>query len=253
MCVSGVPTYYVPGSGVVFLGSSGDIAAATFYYCLYQASTCVPIYVANGTMILSLSQSSYSPGILYIYPYLDVGDGPITNTLSLLINQGLAGEAFTILDGQSFYYNSGIGSVYETTECSNAPSPSQVQPSYVTYNVENVITTYEPVLPGWAPDVGGAIAEIIADYITDNPIIAHFIGFGFTYMLNAFTTGSAIYQSYYVKIGTNPSNIWGFYTTFLGTPAIEFAQSTTSNWPMGIIVNASNYYLSNLVGYQCQG
>ncbi|MGC9180136.1 MAG: hypothetical protein ACP5GZ_08020 [Vulcanisaeta sp.] len=245
-CPKGTPTYYVPGSGSLFLAAIGNVAAVTFLDCLYQGGSCIPIYVANGTMVLSLSSSSYSPGTLYVYPYIDISNGSITNTLTLLTKQGLAGKAFALLDGQSYYYNPAISSISETTECNNAPSPAQVADNYMTYNIQNVINTYTPVIPGWAPDVGGAIAEILADYIFDDPIIAHLIGFGVTYMLSGLASGSCIYQTYYVKIGTNPSSVWGFYVTFVGTPAIETSQGVLSYWPMGVVINGSGYYLDYL-------
>ena len=251
-CSKGTPTYYVPGSGSLFLAAIGNVAAVTFLDCLYQGGSCIPIYVANGTMVLSLSSSSYSPGTLYVYPYIDISNGSITNTLTLLTKQGLAGKAFALLDGQSYYYNPATNLISETTECNNAPSPAQVADNYVTYNIQNVINTYTPVIPGWAPDVGGAIAEILADFIFDDPIIAHLIGFGVTYMLSGLASGSGIYQTYYVKIGTNPSSVWGFYVTFVGTPAIETSQDASSYWPMGVVINSSGYYLSNVIGYQCQ-
>ncbi len=245
-CSSNDIIYYVPGSsGTVFVGPVDNIAAVTFYDCLYQSGSCIPIYVANGTMVLSLSGLSSSS--LVIYPFIDLGNGSITNTLTLLINQGLAGEAFTVLDGQYFSYNPSTGSVSYSSACSNSPTPpASVEPYRVAYYLSNVITTYKAVLPGWAPDVGSAIAEIIADFITDDPIISHFIGFGISYLLQQYASSSSIYQSYIVGIETNDNVAWQLYTTFVGTPAIETTQDVESYWPMGIVINGSGYYLDYL-------
>ena len=245
----GVPIYTVPGSGVLYLGPVGDIAAVTFYDCAMQAGVCTPIYIANGTMVLDVT--SYSSGNLYLYPYIDVGNGTITATLSYLIGQGLAGRAFTLLDGQSFYYNPGIGYVVETSPCSNAPAPMIVTTSSVEYVLQNVINSYKAGIPGWAADVGGAIVEYLAEAVLEDPLLSHLVGFAASYLLSYLESSTAlVYHTYAVRVATN-SSLWGFYVTFVGTQAVETGNGA-SNWPMGVVINGTGYYLSYSLGEQCR-
>ncbi len=242
------PVYTVPGSGALYLGPVGDIAAVTFYDCAIQTGTCTPVYIANGTMVLDVT--SYSSGNLYVYPYIDVGNGIITATLSYLIGQGLAGRAFALLDGQSFYYNPGIGYIVETSPCSNAPAPAQVTTSYVDYVLQDVMNSYKAGIPGWAADIGGAIAEYLAEAVLEDPLLSHFVGFAASYLLSYLESSTAsIYQTYVVKVATSPP--WGFYATFVGTRTVETGNGA-SNWPMGVVINGTGYYLSYSLGEQCQ-
>ncbi|MGC9119688.1 MAG: hypothetical protein ACP5I3_11995, partial [Thermoproteus sp.] len=199
----GVPTYTVPSSGTLFLGPTGDIAAVTFYDCLAQTGACTPIYIANGTMVLDVT--SYSSSTLYLYPYIDIGNGTITNTFSVLINQDLIGQSFNILDGQLYYYNPALGYVVETSPCSNAPTATQVTTSYVSYTLQNIINVYHPGIPGWAVDIGGTIAEALAEVLTENEALAHFAGFLASYILSYLEEStSSAYRYVIVKVVTNP-------------------------------------------------
>ncbi len=108
------------------MAARGYVAAPTFYSCVFQpgppsGEECEPVYVANGTMVLDIT--SYTPpGYLHLYPYIDLGNGTVTKTLSLLRGEGLAGRAFTVLDAQSYYYNPAINQVVEVPpECGDAP------------------------------------------------------------------------------------------------------------------------------------
>ncbi len=147
-CIYGQQVYYVPGSGTMFVGPIGYVAAVTYYYCLFQGGSCTPIYIADGTMVLSLS--SLSSSILTIYPYLDIGNGSVTNTLAVLINQGLAGKAFSVLDGQYISYNPSTGSSPTYVQaCNNAPNPSNLSSSVVGYGLQKVLVTYNPGILAW--------------------------------------------------------------------------------------------------------
>ncbi|GAB6947165.1 hypothetical protein JCM16161A_12950 [Vulcanisaeta sp. JCM 16161] len=247
-CMYGQQVYYVPGSGTMFVGPIGYVAAVTYYYCLFQGGSCTPTYIANGTMVLGLS--SLSSGILTIYPYLDIGNGSVTNTLAVLINQGLAGKAFSVLDGQYISYNpSTESSPTYVQACNNAPNPSSLSNSVVEYGLQKVLVTYNPGIPAWGADVGGVIAEIIAEVVLGEvpPIIGPLIGFAVSYILNYFTSSEAtIYQNYLVNIYTNPNMSWQFYTTFVGSPAITVSSGNEYYWPAGIVINGSGYYLDYL-------
>ncbi|ADN50517.1 hypothetical protein Vdis_1129 [Vulcanisaeta distributa DSM 14429] len=245
-CVYGQQVYYVPGSGTVSIGPIGYVATVTYYYCLFQGGSCTPTYIANGTMVLSLSSLSYNSGVLIIYPYLDIGNGSVTNTLAVLISQGLAGEAFSVLDGQYISYNpSTESSPTYVQACSNAPSPSNLSSNVVEYGLQKVLMTYNPGIPAWGADVGGVIAETVLDKVP--PIIGPLIGFAVSYILNYLISSTVtIYQNYIVNIYTNPNTSWQFYTTFVGSPAITASSGNEYYWPAGIIINGSGYYLNYL-------
>ncbi|GAB6943745.1 hypothetical protein JCM14467A_05270 [Vulcanisaeta sp. JCM 14467] len=247
-CGSTSVKYYVPGSGTIYIGPSGYVAAVTYYYCSFQGDTCTPTYIANGTMVLGVT--SLISGNLYVYPYLDIGNGSVTNNLAVLINQGLAGEAFSVLDGQYISYNpSAESSPTYVQACSNAPTPSSMSSSVVEYNLQKVLVTYNPGIPAWGAGIGGVLAEIIVEYIFDElpPVVGPLIGFAVSYILNYLTSSTAtIYQNYVVNIFTNPDTSWQFYTTFVGSPAITASSGNEYYWPTGIVINGSGYYLDYL-------
>ncbi|GGP19942.1 hypothetical protein GCM10007981_05660 [Thermocladium modestius] len=246
--------YSVPGSGALFLAARGYVAAPTFYSCVFQpgpsGEECEPVYVANGTMVLDIT--SYTPGYLHLYPYIDLGNGTVTKTLSLLRGEGLAGRAFTVLDAQSYYYNPAINQVVEVPECGDAPSPSSISPSVVAYNLQGALTTYKPGVPGWAVDVGGVLADLMAGMAGAPGVVGPFLGFAASYLLNHLgSSSSTVYQDYVMQVGAGSSSVWGFYVSFVGTPALEASSGSEYSWPMGVVINGSNYYLYYLLGRQC--
>ncbi|MGC8607901.1 MAG: hypothetical protein ACP5L5_10145 [Vulcanisaeta sp.] len=237
-----VLTYTVPSQGFVYLGLYGNISYVSFEEYVYGQ----PINAwANGTMPLSISPSEISGNVLFIYPGLDTGNGPITGMFAaILYDYGTFGQLpINLLDGYSYPVNN---------QCSNAPPATQTGSNQISYTLSAVTNTYSPNPIGWAYLGGSLVAGIFLTYlplwlqITGDSaitILGVFIPTNLFYN-NQFALQATVFISYYAS----PTN--SFYVTFLGTQQASNGQGSQTLYPMGIIINETNYYLGV---YSCQG
>lgn len=78
---SGIIYYTVPGNGFFYIGLPSYVA-----YVAFQEYEAAPFYSeptgfwANGTETLAPLSTDFSGSYLYVYPYLDVGNGSITGS-----------------------------------------------------------------------------------------------------------------------------------------------------------------------------
>ncbi|WP_048057066.1 hypothetical protein [Vulcanisaeta moutnovskia] len=233
-----VLTYTVPGQGFVYLGLYGNISYVS--YEEYQLGQ--PMYEwANGTLPLSISPSEISGNDLFIYPGLDTGNGPITGMFTAILYSyyDYGQLPISLLDGYSYPTNK---------QCSNAPSAAQADSNQITYTLTSITNTYSPNPIGWAYLAGSLVAGI---FLVGAPawlsitagsaltIIGMFIP------TNLFNSNQFAFQASVTIAYTGP-----FYVTFLGTQQVSNGQGSQTLYPMGIIINETNYYLGV---YSCQG
>jgi hypothetical protein len=233
--------YTVPSSGFFYIGLPGNVSYVAFqeYESNYGYSTPQNVW-ANGTEPLSLSPKDFAGNYLLVYPYIDVGNGSITGMFAKVLH------AYEMRRQLVVSLDDGYNSVANVSAC---PSPLYGYQeltgnlAFVEYTLGNAITTYSPrpvniasllelLLPGvYVGEVPTIVGHLIIGPGTASTIAGVFID------TNHLLIGANVYVNF------NPSLSSSFYITLIGSPQATSPVGSSSIYPMGMIINASNYYL----------
>lgn len=226
-----VLTYTTPGQGFVYLGLYGNISYVSFEEYVYGQ----PVDAwANGTLPLSISLSEVSGNVLFIYPGLDTGNGPITGMfMAILYDYHTYGQLpISILDGYSYPVNK---------QCGSAPPAAQTGSNQISYVLTEVTNTYAPNPIGWGGFLAGSLVAGI--FLTAVPWWLSISMSSAITILGVFIPTNLFYNNQFALQSTVVIDYTGaspFYVTFLGTQQASNAQGL---YPMGMIINETNYYL----------
>jgi len=230
--------YTVPSSGYFYVGLPGRIAYVAFQEYLDDE----PLNNwANGTEPLSLLPEDFFAGnYLLVYPYIDVGNGSITGMFAEVLH------AYEMRRQLVVSLDDGYNSVANVSAC---PSPLYGYQeltgnlAFVEYTLGNAITTYSPRPVNIAPLLESLLPGV---YVGEAPtIVGHLI----TGPGTASTIAGAFIDTNHLLIGANvyvnfnPSSSSSFYITLIGSPQATNPGGSSSIYPMGMIINATNYYL----------
>ncbi|ADN50427.1 hypothetical protein Vdis_1038 [Vulcanisaeta distributa DSM 14429] len=247
--------YSVPSNGFFYVGLPSYVAYVAFQeYEVAPFMTLATGVWANGTESLAPLESDFNGQYLYVYPYLDVGNGSMTGVFNgvVYMYQNYGQLLINLLD--TYMYNQGLG----WSPCSNAPQPAFGTTSngidYVEFTLSSITNTYSPNPIGWAFMfgsllVGGYFGDLldIVDYVLmavgDALTIASAFVNSALFNQNTFGLSASVYINYY------PSST--FYVTLIGSPQVTSITGSQSLYPMGMVINASGYYPSWLTGTQC--
>jgi hypothetical protein len=194
-----------------------------------------------------LPQDFFDNKYLYVYPYIDVGNGSITGMFTgvLAILQQYGELVVNLYD--DFYYSGGSGSPL----CGS--SMGATGPNYIEYTLSNVINTYSPNTVGLAYEFGTLIAGLVLDFIPG----FQDLGIGIETALDVagtFLVPNLVNNNQF-SINANVFIYWQpssqFYVTLIGSPEIKSSVGSQYVYPIGLIVNYSQPYLNYLVGTQC--
>ena len=217
--------YYVPSSGFFYIGLPGYVAYVAFQEYLNSE----PLNNwANGTEPLSLSpQDFFDNKYLYVYPYIDVGNDPITEMLASVL------PVYHLYD--DYYYHNGKGSspCRSMGSLNVLPVPSNL--SDIAYPLSTATITYSPNTLRLAYEFAGAVlGEVSGVYQYLITSIGSALGVAQTNQ-NQFSVSASVF------IYWQPSS--QFYITLIWSPGTTGPSSSQCVFPMGMIINASNYYL----------
>jgi hypothetical protein len=213
---------------------------------------------ANGTEPLEPLPSDFSGNYLYVYPYIDVGNGSITGMFTgvLPILQQYGELVVNLYD--DYAYQNGIGYSPCGSMGSLDVSPLPYNLEDIEYTLSNVINTYSPNPVGLAYEFGTLIAGAVLEGIPDIPEV---LGIGVDSALDVAETALvpslvnnnqfSVSANVYIYFNSTPPSFSQFYVTLIGSPEVTGPSGSQSAYPMGLIVNYSSFYLSNLVGTQC--
>jgi hypothetical protein len=233
------PIYYVPSSDFFYIGLPGNVSYVAFQE--YEGGYGPLDNWANGTEPLSpLSEDFFGNKYLLVYPYIDVGNGSITGMFAEVLH------AYEMRRQLILSLDDGYNSVANVSAC---PSPLYGYQeltgnlAFVEYTLGNAITTYSPRPVNIAPLLESLLPGV---YVGEAPtIVGHLItGAG-----TASTIAGAFIDTNHLLIGANvyvnfnPSSSSSFYITLIGSPQATNPGGSSSIYPMGMIINASNYYL----------
>ncbi|MGC8607819.1 MAG: hypothetical protein ACP5GZ_11985 [Vulcanisaeta sp.] len=111
-------------------------------------------YWANGTETLAPLNTDFNGPFLYVYPYLDIGNGSMTGVFDgiLYMYENYGQLLINLLD--AYQYNEGVGG---SSPCSNAPQPG-IGANYIEYTLSSITSTYNPNPIGWAFMFGPPLA-----------------------------------------------------------------------------------------------
>jgi hypothetical protein len=249
----GSPIYYVPSSGFFYIGLPGYVAYVAFQEYYSNGLYTIPMNNwANGTEPLSLLPSDFITvgNYLFVYPYIDVGNGSITGEFTgILYLYNTYNQLIINLDDGYYYWSGAQGS-----ECSSPPYGYQELSSnlaYVEYSLSNIMTTYQPNPVGIVYLLGSLLlgaytggSSTIVNYVITGlnealTIAGSFINTNLVNQ-NQFSIGANVYVYF------NPSSSTSFYITLIGSPQATNPSGSSSVYPSGMIVNASDYYLGVL-------
>jgi len=230
--------YTVPSSGYFYVGLPGRIAYVAFQEYLDDE----PLNNwANGTEPLSLlPQDFFDNKYLYVYPYIDVGNGSITGMFAEVLH------AYEMRRQLVVSLDDGYNSVANVSAC---PSPLYGYQeltgnlAFVEYTLGNAITTYSPRPVNIAPLLESLLPGV---YVGEAPtIVGHLItGPGtVSTIAGAFIDTNHLLIGANVYVNFNPSSSSSFYITLIGSPQATNPGGSSSIYPMGMIINATNYYL----------
>ncbi|KUO80726.1 MAG: hypothetical protein AT718_07305 [Vulcanisaeta sp. JCHS_4] len=237
----GSPIYYVPSSGFFYIGLPGRVAYVAFqeYVNNYGYSTPLNVW-ANGTEPLSLLPQDFAGNYLLVYPYIDVGNGSITGMFAEVLH------AYEMRRQLVVSLDDGYNSVVNVSAC---PSPLYGYQeltgnlAFVEYTLGNAITAYSPRPVNIAPLLESLLPGV---YVGEVPtIVGHLItGAGtVSTIAGAFIDTNHLLIGANVYVNFNPSSSSSFYITLIGSPQATNPGGSSSIYPMGMIINASNYYL----------
>jgi hypothetical protein len=248
----GSPIYYVPSSGFFYIGLPGYVAYVTFQEYLNDE----PLNNwANGTEPLEPLPSDFSGNYLYVYPYIDVGNGSITGMFTgvLAILQQYGELVVNLYD--DYYYQEGLGWSPCGSMGSLDVSPLPYNLEDIEYTLSNVINTYSPNPVGLAYEFGTLIAGAVLEGIPDIPEV---LGIGIDSALDVAGMISVpnLVNNNQFSVSANVYIYWQpssqLYITLIGSPEVTGPSGSQFAYPMGLIVNYSGFYLSNyFVGAQC--
>jgi hypothetical protein len=235
----GSPIYYVPSSGFFYIGLPGNVSYVAFQE--YEGGYGPLDNWANGTEPLSpLSEDFFGNKYLLVYPYIDVGNGSITGMFAEVLH------AYEMRRQLVLSLDDGYNSVANVSAC---PSPLYGYQeltgnlAFVEYTLGNAITTYSPRPVNIAPLLESLLPGV---YVGEAPtIVGHLI----TGPGTVSTIAGAFIDTNHLLIGANvyvyfnPSSSSSFYITLIGSPQATNPGGSSSIYPMGMIINASNYYL----------
>jgi hypothetical protein len=239
------PIYYVPSSGFFYIGLPGNVSYVAFQE--YEGGYGPLDNWANGTEPLSLLPSDFSTAGngLFVYPYIDVGNGSITGMFTGIL------YLYNTYNQLVINLDYGYNSIANESACS---SPQYIYESlssnlaYVEYRLSDIMTTYQPnpvdiafllgsLLLGaftvGAPSIVGYVIFSLKTALTIAEVFIH----ANLVNQNQFSIGANVYVYF------NPSSSSSFYITLIGSPQATSPSGSSSIYPMGIIINASNYYL----------
>jgi len=230
--------YTVPSSGYFYVGLPGRIAYVAFQEYLDDE----PLNNwANGTEPLSLLPEDFFAGnYLLVYPYIDVGNGSITGMFAEVLH------AYEMRRQLVVSLDDGYNSVANVSACLSPLYGYQELTgnlAFVEYTLGNAITTYSPRPVNIAPLLESLLPGV---YVGEAPtIVGHLI----TGPGTASTIAGAFIDTNHLLIGANvyvnfnPSSSSSFYITLIGSPQATNPGGSSSIYPMGMIINATNYYL----------
>jgi hypothetical protein len=235
----GSPIYYVPSSGFFYIGLPGNVSYVAFQE--YESGVGPLDNWANGTEPLSpLSEDFFGNKYLLVYPYIDVGNGSITGMFAEVLH------AYEMRRQLVVSLDDGYNSVANVSAC---PSPLYGYQeltgnlAFVEYTLGNAITTYSPRSVNIAPLLESLLPGV---YVGEVPtIVGHLI----TGPGTVSTIAGVFIDTNHLLIGANvyvyfnPSLSSSFYITLIGNPQATNPGGSSSIYPMGMIINASNYYL----------
>jgi hypothetical protein len=230
--------YTVPSSGFFYIGLPGNVSYVAFQEYLNGE----PLNNwANGTEPLSLSpQDFFDNKYLYVYPYIDVGNGSITGMFAEVLH------AYEMHRQLVLSLDDGYNSVANVSACLSPLYGYQELTgnlAFVEYTLGNAITAYSPRPVSIAPLLESLLPGV---YVGEAPtIVGHLI----TGPGTVSTIAGAFIDTNHRLIGANvyvyfnPSSSSSFYITLIGSPQATNPGGSSSIYPMGMIINASNYYL----------
>ncbi|WP_292000657.1 hypothetical protein, partial [Caldivirga sp.] len=216
--------FNVNGPGFVYLYFDGYVAYVSWkLYCSAQ-TICG---WANGTYIIGFNSSTLPSGsnTLYVFPGVDMGNGPIEAMfngvfkygVSLVKTPGLYASISGFSNPCGISYSSTLGNV-------------------LLYEFSNVASFYNPNPAG--------IAYIAGD--------SELTEIGLTALVSIATTFTGYYvpppassSTFYVNTEAGvqySSSSYNFYITFLGINAYNPGSNSVYTWPIGMIINYTNYY-----------
>jgi hypothetical protein len=244
--------YYVPSSGFFYIGLPGNVSYVAFQE--YLNGEPLNNWV-NGTEPLSLLPSDFSGNYLYVYPYIDVGNGSITGMFTgvLAILQQYGELVVNLYD--DYYYQGGSGSPL----CGSSMGSLDVSPlpynlNDIEYTLSSVVNTYSPNPVGVAYEFGTLIAGLILGGIPDIPEALD-IGIESALEVVGVALVPSLVNNNQFSVSANVYIYWQpssqFYVTLIGSPEIKSSVGSQNVYPMGLIVNYSQPYLNYLVGTQC--
>ncbi|PLC69095.1 hypothetical protein B7L70_00540 [Vulcanisaeta sp. EB80] len=233
------PIYYVPSSGFFYIGLPGNVSYVAFQE--YEGGYGPLDNWANGTEPLSLlPQDFFDNNYLLVYPYIDVGNGSITGMFAEVLH------AYEMRRQLVVSLDDGYNSVANVSAC---PSPLYGYQeltgnlAFVEYTLGNAITAYSPRPVNIAPLLESLLPGV---YVGEVPtIVGHLItGAGtVSTIAGAFIDTNHLLIGANVYVNFNPSSSSSFYITLIGSPQATNPGGSSSIYPMGMIINASNYYL----------
>jgi len=248
----GSPIYYVPSSGFFYIGLPGYVAYVAFQEYLNGE----PLNNwANGTEPLEPLPSDFSGNYLYVYPYINVGNGSITGMFTgvLPILQQYGELVVNLYD--DYAYQNGIGYSPCGSMGSLDVSPLPYNLEDIEYTLSNVINTYSPNPVGVAYEFGSLIAGAVLEGIPDIPEV---LGIGIDSALDVagMISVPSLVNNNQFSIKANVYIYWQpssqLYITLIGSPGVTGPSGSQFAYPMGLMVNYSGFYLSNyFVGAQC--
>jgi hypothetical protein len=233
------PVYTVPSSGFFYVGLPGNVTYVAFQE--YEGGYGPLDNWAIGTEPLSpLSEDFFGNNYLLVYPYIDVGNGSITGMFAEVLH------AYEMRRQLVVSLDDGYNSVANVSAC---PSPLYGYQeltgnlAFVEYTLGNAITTYSPrpvnialLLESLLPGVYVGETPTIVGHLITGPGTASTIAGAFI-DTNHLLIGANVYVNF------NPSSNSSFYITLIGSPQATNPGGSSSIYPMGMIINASNYYL----------
>ncbi|MFP3160699.1 MAG: hypothetical protein RXQ95_04605 [Vulcanisaeta sp.] len=231
-------TYTVPSSGFFYIGLPGNVSYVAFQE--YEGGYGPLDNWANGTEPLSLLPQDFAGNYLLVYPYIDVGNGSITGMFAEVLH------AYEMRRQLVVSLDDGYNSVANVSAC---PSPLYGYQeltgnlAFVEYTLGNAITTYSPRPVNIAPLLESLLPGV---YVGEVPtIVGHLItGAGtVSTIAGAFIDTNHLLIGANVYVNFNPSSSSSFYITLIGSPQATNPGGSSSIYPMGMIINASNYYL----------
>ena len=227
--------YTVPSSGFFYVGLPSHVAYVAFQLYVINAHHQQPTSTwMSGTIPLSLLSSDFfGDNYLWVYPYIDVGNGSVTSMfVGILRMYDIRPQLLINLDDG--YQWSG-----NYTPCKNEYPLFQRLPNglyFIEYSLG--VSIYSPY------SMVAASTSLFLDAFTP--------GLDYSMSRSAITAPSIIFNGFYLQDQSSMlANVYvyfnssgkPFYVTLIGGPQIVTPSGSALMYQTGIIINASNYYL----------